>query len=99
LPESHSLVVDTDEDLGDILLRGFLIPCCRGLADVDCRKPVVGDRMRAIEVALYGVLVFFVDRTPFVPERVDDITPNLWLGTPWAMGSGCGNSRPTSLAM
>ena len=80
MPESRSLVVDTDEDLGDVLLRGFLILRCRGLADVDRRKPVVADRMRTIEVALHGVLVLFVDRAPFVPERVHEIAPDLWLG-------------------
>ena len=79
MPEARSLVVDTDENLGDVLLRGFLILCCRGLTDVDGRKPIVGDCMRAIDVALHGVLVFFVDRAALVPKRVHEVTPDLWL--------------------
>ena len=77
MPESRSLVVDTDENLGDVLLRGFLILSCRGLADVDRRKPVVGDRMRTIEIAIHGVLVLVVDRATLVPERIDEIAPDL----------------------
>lgn len=40
LSEARSLVVDTDEDLGDVLLRGLLILRCRGLANVDRREAV-----------------------------------------------------------
>ena len=75
MPESRSLIVDTDKDFGDVLLAGFLTLGCRGLADVNCRKPVVGDGMRTIEVALDRVLVFFVDRAPFVPEPIYEIAP------------------------
>ena len=59
MPESRPLVVDADEDLGNVLFCGFVVLCCRSLADVDCRKPVVDDRMRAIEVAFRSVLVSF----------------------------------------
>jgi hypothetical protein len=52
LTEPGSLIVDTDEDLGDILLRSLFPLGCRRLSDVDRRKPVVGNRMRAIEVPL-----------------------------------------------
>ena len=70
MSESRSLVVDANEDFGDVLFRGLLILRCRGLADVDRRKAVVADRMRAIEVAFHGILVLFVDRAPFVPQCV-----------------------------
>jgi hypothetical protein len=36
LPESCSLVVDTNEDVGDVLFRDLL--CVVGLADVDRRN-------------------------------------------------------------
>jgi hypothetical protein len=67
LPQPRSLVVDTNENLRDVLFRGLLIVRRGSLPDVDGRKPVIRNRMGAIQIALDGVLVFLVNGPPLVP--------------------------------
>ena len=75
MPKSRSLVVDPNEDLGDVFFRRLL--GCRRLADVDRREAVVGDRMCPFEVMFHRVLVRVINDAALVPKRVHEIFPNL----------------------
>jgi hypothetical protein len=66
LPKSRSLVVNSNEDLGDVFVRDLVILRCRGFANVDRGKSIVSDRLRATEISVYGVLVRVVDDAPLL---------------------------------
>ena len=80
MPEPRSLVVDTDEDIGDVLLSSFFVLCCRCLADVDRRKSVVADctsarsRLRSTASSYFSSTAL-----PFISECVNEIPPDLRL--------------------
>ena len=104
------MIVNADEDLGDVLFCRLLGLRRRGLADVDGWKPVVSDGMGAIEIALDGIFVFLVDSPSFVSERVDNVAPQLRLRTSaapklghireelWILANGCVGHLESSVA-
>ena len=74
LPESRPLIVNADEDLGDVFFCRLLSLGSRRLSNVDRWEAVVSDGMGAIEIALDSIFVLLVDSPSLVSEGIDNVT-------------------------
>ena len=75
LAEACALAVYSNEDFGGVLFRRLVCRC--RFADVDSRKTIVSNRIRAVEVMFNSLFVLLVWDAALIPQRLHQIAADL----------------------